>query len=362
MKALWLEERTPLVSARTAEAPQPPPGEATRARAPGRHLQHRPGAGEGLLPVHRRARPRVRGPRGAGAFGSRVGRAARGRRDQRRVRRVRDLPRRPTHPLRATHGARHPGRHGAFARAAARCRSSNLHAVPDGVPDEAACFTEPLAAALQVQEQVPVRPEDRVVVVGAGKLGRLVALTLKTSSSRRPRRRPGRVTPARRSPRGPAHRRHEGSSSLPKAAPIVVVECTGNPEGLALATRAVRPRGTIVLKSTYHGEAATLDVSRLVVNEVTLVGSRCGPFAPGPRSAGRRQGRGRPARASGRFPLRDGLRRLRGSGATRRAQGAARLHLTGSAQRRGNEAQAPWAQRLRLGFGETHCCEPPVTG
>ena len=57
-----------------------------------------------------------------------------------------------------------------------------------------------------------------------------------------------------------------------------MVECTGDPEGLALATRAVRPRGTVVLKSTYHGKA-TVDVSRLVVNEVTLVGSRCGPFA-----------------------------------------------------------------------------------
>ena len=57
------------------------------------------------------------------------------------------------------------------------------------------------------------------------------------------------------------------------------MECTGNPDGLALALRAVRPRGTVVLKSTYHGQA-TLDLARVVVDEVALVGSRCGPFAP----------------------------------------------------------------------------------
>jgi threonine dehydrogenase-like Zn-dependent dehydrogenase len=86
----------------------------------------------------------------------------------------------------------------------------------------------------------------------------------------------------------------------------VVVECTGNPDGLALAARTVRPRGTIVLKSTYHGEAR-LDASRLVVNEVTLVGSRCGPF---PRALEVLAARGIDVAAlvHARFPLREGLR------------------------------------------------------
>jgi threonine dehydrogenase-like Zn-dependent dehydrogenase len=69
------------------------------------------------------------------------------------------------------------------------------------------------------------------------------------------------------------------SNRLPAAAADVVVECTGNPDGFALARAAVRPRGTIVLKSTYHGEAP-VNLSGVVVDEITLVGSRCGPFAP----------------------------------------------------------------------------------
>ena len=180
--------------------------------------------------------------------------------------------------------------------------------MPDAVPDEAACFAEPLAAALQVQEQVAFRPDDRVVVIGAGKLGRLVALSLRLKVRGRARRRTRRRHGSPRSRRWACAPRRSapGTADLPEGRADVVVECTGNPEGLALAARAVRPRGTIVLKSTYHGEAR-LDVSRLVVNEVTLVGSRCGPF---PRALallaeGRIDVR---ALVHARYPLREGLR------------------------------------------------------
>jgi threonine dehydrogenase-like Zn-dependent dehydrogenase len=153
---------------------------------------------------------------------------------------------------------------------------ANLHAVPENVPDEVAVFTEPTAAALEIQEQVKVGAGDRVVVVGPGKLGHLVARTLAPTGCD--------LLAVGRSPRplellSAAGLRTGTADELPEQQADLVVECTGNPEGFALARRAVRPRGTIVLKSTYHGRLA-LDMAPLVVDEITLVGSRCGPFAP----------------------------------------------------------------------------------
>jgi threonine dehydrogenase-like Zn-dependent dehydrogenase len=149
------------------------------------------------------------------------------------------------------------GRHGAFAEYLT-LPIENLHAVPETLPDEAAVFTEPTAAALEVQEQVAIGPGDRVVVLGPGRLGQLVARTLALTGC--DLRVIGR-----------------NSQPPPEREADVVVECTGRPEGLAAARRAVRPRGTIVLKSTY-ASAVPLDLSEVVVDEVTLVGSRCGPF------------------------------------------------------------------------------------
>jgi len=152
----------------------------------------------------------------------------------------------------------------------------NLHAVPDALPDEAAVFTEPLAAALELQDQLRVSPTDRVVVIGAGKLGHLVAQTLAVAGCR--------LLVLGRSARSLALLAARGIQTAtldalePRRADLVV-ECTGHPDGLELARRAVRPRGTIVLKSTYHGKAE-VDLARFVVDEITLVGSRCGPFAP----------------------------------------------------------------------------------
>ena len=152
----------------------------------------------------------------------------------------------------------------------------NLHPVPEGLPDEVAVFVEPLAAALEIPQQVPIGPSDRVTVIGDGRLAQLVAQTLALTGCalRVIGRHPAKLAllAARGIATGTAAEAPEGEAD-------VAVECTGNAEGLEAARRAVRPRGTIVLKSTYRGRAS-LDVSRLVVDEITLVGSRCGPFAP----------------------------------------------------------------------------------
>jgi 2-desacetyl-2-hydroxyethyl bacteriochlorophyllide A dehydrogenase len=153
---------------------------------------------------------------------------------------------------------------------------SNLHAVPDNVSDEAAVFTEPLAAALEIQAQVQFRPGQPVLVVGAGRLGQLVAQTLgligcKLSVvARHARQR--RLLEAR-------HIHWITQEQVSQGLFEVVVDTTGTPDGFALARQAVMPRGTIVLKSTYKGDL-TVNFSSLVVDEITLIGSRCGPFEP----------------------------------------------------------------------------------
>lgn len=179
---------------------------------------------------------------------------------------------RPTHcENRTVLGIR--GRHGAFAEYLA-LPASNLHPVPASVPDEAAVFVEPLAAALEIQEQVAIRPGSRVLVIGAGRLGQLIAQTLALTGcdlrvmARHPRQRAllaGRGIPWLNEDAAPA--RHFD----------VVVEATGSPAGFQLARKAVRPRGALVLKSTYRG-GFNVDFASLVVDEITLIGSRCGPF------------------------------------------------------------------------------------
>ncbi len=189
------------------------------------------------------------------------------------------------------------GRDGAFATHLA-LPLRNLHAVPEGVPDEVAVFTEPTAAALELQEQVPVSPGDRVVVIGAGKLGNLVAQTLAATGCRLLAVGRSQHSLLLLSARGIATATAEGIE--PRQADLAV-ECTGSPEGLELARRAVRPRGTIVLKSTYHGKAA-IDMAPFVVDEITLVGSRCGPFAPALASLARGDVDPRPL-VEARYPL-----------------------------------------------------------
>lgn len=181
---------------------------------------------------------------------------------------------RPTHcPNRTALGIR--GRDGVMAEYFC-LPAENLHLVPDVVPDEAAVFAEPLAAACEILEQIHIRPSNRVIVLGDGKLGLLVAQTLALTGCK--------LTVVGRhaeklsmlAERGLATQM--GAEGLEGGADVVV-DCTGQPEGFRAARELVRARGTIVLKSTYHGEIQA-DLSRLVVDEITLVGSRCGPFPP----------------------------------------------------------------------------------
>lgn len=190
----------------------------------------------------------------------------------------------------------------------------NLLPVPNDVADEEAVFTEPLAAAVRIREQIALRPTARVAVVGPGRLGLLVAQVLALGA--------GDVTVLGRRP---------GTLALPAELGLktglvdeqadnsydLVVEATGNDAGLAHSLRIVRPRGTLVLKSTFHGNA-DVNLTKLVVGEISVQGSRCGPFAPALRlleaagrlSAGATAGLGVRVRPliEAEYLLRDGLR------------------------------------------------------
>jgi threonine dehydrogenase-like Zn-dependent dehydrogenase len=152
--------------------------------------------------------------------------------------------------------------------------AQNLHPVPEGVPDEVAVFAEPLAAACRIPEQIHLQPGARVIVLGDGKLGLLVAQVLALTGCDLLAVGRHRDKLDLLSARGIATRL--GDEGLEGDADVVV-ECTGRAEGFAAARRLVRPQGTLVLKSTYHGQVGT-DLSALVVDEVRIIGSRCGPF------------------------------------------------------------------------------------
>lgn len=167
------------------------------------------------------------------------------------------------------------GADGAFAERVA-VPVANLHAVPDGVADRAAVFCEPLAAACEVLEQVPAAAGAECLVLGDGKLGLLVAQVLAAAGAR------VRAVGRHAEKLAILARRGIATATLEawdRAAADVVVEATGRAAGFALAVAATRPRGTLVLKSTI-AHRAPLDLAPLVVNEITVVGSRCGPFAP----------------------------------------------------------------------------------
>ena len=153
----------------------------------------------------------------------------------------------------------------------------NLHVVPNAVPDEVAVFTEPLAAAFEIPARLAIPPRARIVVLGDGRLGNLCAQVLAAMSDS--------VLVVGR---------HRAKLALLESLGIatalvgeledtriadIVVDCTGSATGLASALRLVRPRGTIVFKTTIAGEHQTA-LAPLVIGEVTVVGSRCGPFEP----------------------------------------------------------------------------------
>jgi threonine dehydrogenase-like Zn-dependent dehydrogenase len=151
----------------------------------------------------------------------------------------------------------------------------NLHAVPDMVDDDVAVFVEPVAAAFQVPAQVTVRRDDRVAVLGDGRLGILCAQVLASLSDHV-------VVVGKHREKLAVLDALGIETALAASHPTertcdIVVDCTGSPTGLPMALRMVRPRGTVVLKTTIAGEHA-LSLAPIVVDEVTIVGSRCGPF------------------------------------------------------------------------------------
>jgi len=150
----------------------------------------------------------------------------------------------------------------------------NLHIVPDDIPTERAVFTEPLAAACEILDQVSIPHGSTVAVLGDGKLGLLVALVLNAHGY--PVHQFGRHGEKLRFSAA-AGVKTETATELPVAAYDWVVEATGNPEALRQAAAMTRPRGTLILKSTVHGLVG-IDTAPIIVNELTLVGSRCGRF------------------------------------------------------------------------------------
>jgi alcohol dehydrogenase len=168
------------------------------------------------------------------------------------------------------------GHDGAFAEYLA-LPVVNLHRVPASIPDEAAVFTEPLAAACEILEQVNIRAHHEAAVIGDGKLAQLVARVLRASGLRvlmigkhKGKLRLARLAEIATVKVTSSRARSSNQFSL-------TVEATGSPSGLTLAQRITVPRGTLVLKSTFHG-AADVETWPIVVKELTVIGSRCGPF------------------------------------------------------------------------------------
>jgi alcohol dehydrogenase len=149
----------------------------------------------------------------------------------------------------------------------------NLHRVPKSIPTEHAVFIEPVAAACEILDQVKIPKGERVAVLGDGKLGLLVAQVLHAHGARvhvfgRHREKLGLLTGI-------------STELIPKKLPErewpIVVDATGSAEGLRAAIGMCEPRGTVVMKSTVHG-LVPIDTAPAIVNEVTLIGSRCGRF------------------------------------------------------------------------------------
>lgn len=199
----------------------------------------------------------------------------------------------PTSAEFAEYGLEHHPRRtvlGIFARDGAMAEyvavpTYNLLAVPDEVSDDQAVFTEPLAAALRIAEQIQLRPSQSVAVIGPGRLGLLVGQVLSMRGAE--------VTMLGRSAESLelAKRIGLGTGLVSEASNsryAVTVDCTGSSEGLEQAIRITKPQGTLVLKSTYEA-LASINLTKVVVDEIRIVGSRCGPFAPALRLLSRGQ-------------------------------------------------------------------------
>jgi threonine dehydrogenase-like Zn-dependent dehydrogenase len=168
---------------------------------------------------------------------------------------------------------RHPGAFREFLTLPER----NLYVVPDSIPSEIAVFTEPLAAACEILDQVRIPCGSPVAVLGDGKLGLLVAQVLQANGY--PVHQFGRHPEKLKIAANAGVTTEVRGDHLPQAEYRWVVDATGSQAGMHAAIRMVEPRGTIILKSTVHG-AIPLDTAPVIVNEITLVGSRCGRFEP----------------------------------------------------------------------------------
>jgi threonine dehydrogenase-like Zn-dependent dehydrogenase len=203
------------------------------------------------------------------------------------------------------------GHDGAFAEYTA-LPLENLHVVPEGVTDEEAVFTEPLGAACEILDQVNIRKFSEAAVLGDGKLAQLIARVLRTvlrqvvmygkHETKLALARQGKIETKR--VRGDTGDLKQIKESYP-----LVVEATGSPTGLILAQQMTQPRGTLVLKSTFHG-AAPVETWPIVVKEITLIGSRCGPFPKALALLRTRKVDARPL-ITQTFPLSDASRAIR---------------------------------------------------
>jgi threonine dehydrogenase-like Zn-dependent dehydrogenase len=167
------------------------------------------------------------------------------------------------------------GRDGAFADYL-RLPNENLIPVPDSLPDEMAVFVEPVAAIYEIFEQTPLRRDRKIVILGPGRLGTLAAMVLRAEDY-------AVVVAGRRQERldrlAALGLEVELENRLEAGSFDVVIDCTGQSAGFNRALELVRPRGTLILKST-AAAGAMLNLAAAVVNEVTILGSRCGRFGP----------------------------------------------------------------------------------
>lgn len=167
-------------------------------------------------------------------------------------------------------------RDGAFAQYLS-LPEKNLHVIPDQIRDEQAVFVEPLAAAFEIKEQISLKQESNIALVGDGRLAQLVALVLNLSCQN--------IT---------CFGRHKNKLELLKNLGIktkigidsddnqkfdLVVEATGSNSGFEDTMKLIKPKGTVILKSTLASKT-NLDLTSMVINEVSVIGSRCGPFGP----------------------------------------------------------------------------------
>lgn len=161
------------------------------------------------------------------------------------------------------------GKDGTFAEYVSM-RNDLLHIVPENLPSEIAIFTEPLAAALEIMEQVHIKPSTKLAIIGDGRLAYMIAQVISLTGCEL-------TIIGRHKDKLKMFAPFAKTTRKTDSTYEVVVDATGNPSGILTAQKIVRKKGTVVIKTTYAGKVE-IDMSNFVVNEVTVKGSRCGPF------------------------------------------------------------------------------------